>query len=443
MKRVGLKVVLMSGVLLIPAVAAGVPRARRPRDAGVAEAGVADAGALAVLDAGAAVSDAAVSDAGVADADTTDASAATDDAGVGTAASGAAAAGTCVEHVPPGAKRPAVVEGLPPRGVSGYATELHLVITHGKGETVLPDGFRLQASSDAAKALEKAGFVIPDPGGGAVPKISVAPGAAGTAVTTITIPVVPLPPKAGRNTLELPPLPIAIARANNEFVTVCTAPHAIVIEDPIANELDPKVKPNPPGRAQREDWPLARTLAIAVPGGVALVVIGALLQRWWKKRPRIVPAPPRIPPWTTALAELDEIRRSDLLEDGKLGEHFDRVSFALRRYLGARYGFEAVGQGEGGLETTTGEMLDLLNRVRPPIPELPRIKDFLDDCDLVKFARFTPTEELCRQALDRGETIVRRTIPVMQLPSAPLSTGTPPLSTGEAPTPTHPPEGSS
>lgn len=377
--------------------------------------------------------DGGIVDAGIADADTTDAAAAAaDDAGVGAAASGAAAAGTCVEHVPPGARRPAMAEGFPPRGVSGYATELHLVITHGKGETVLPDGFRLQTSSDAAKALEKAGFVIPDPGGGAVPKITVAPGAAGTAVTTITIPLVPLPPKAGRNTLSLPPLPIAIARANNEFVTVCTAPHAIVIEDPIANELDPKVKPNPPGRAQREDWPLARTLAVAVPAGVALVVIGALLQRWWKKRPRIVPAPPRIPPWTTALAELDEIRRSSLLEEGKLGEHFDRVSFALRRYLGARYGFDTVGQGEGGLETTTGEMLDLLNRVRPPIPELPRIKDFLDDCDLVKFARFTPTEEHCRQALDRGETIVRRTIPVMQLPSAP-SASAPPLSTGEAP----------
>ena len=199
-------------------------------------------------------------------------------------------------------------------------------------------------------------------------------------MTTITIPVVPLPPTAGRNNLELPPLPIAISRANNEYVTICTAPHPILIEDPIANEVDPKVKQNPPGRPQREDWQLARTLAIAVPAGAALVVIGALLQRWWKKRPRVVPVAPRIPPWTMALAELDEIRRSNLLEEGKQGEHFDQVSFALRRYLGARYGFEAVGQGEGGLETTTGEMLDLLNRVRPPISELPRIKDFLDDC---------------------------------------------------------------
>ena len=112
-------------------------------------------------------------------------------------------------------------------------------------------------------------------------------------------------------------------------------------------------------------------------------------------------------------------------------------NFSMLRSLGARYGFEAVGQGETGLETTTGEMLAILNRVRPPVAELPRIKDFLDDCDLVKFARFSPTEELCRVALDRGETIVRRTIPVMQLPSPP------PGSTGGPPSSQHVAEGSS
>ncbi len=156
-----------------------------------------------------------------------------------------------------------------------------------------------------------------------------------------------------------------------------------------------------------------------MPIGLALAVLGALAYRWWSRRPKLVKAAPRIPPWVSALAELDSIRRSSLLEEGKRGEHFDRVSDAVRRYLGARYGFETVGQGTNGLETTTGEMLDLLKRVRPPIGELPRIKDFLDDCDLVKFARFTPTEEHCLEALASGEKIVRRTIPVMQLPSAP------------------------
>jgi hypothetical protein len=397
MKRSVLVAALLLGALPVAAVAA--PPAGR------------DAGAAPAADAGA--TDAAVADAGGADA------AAASDAGTaGDAGAAAAGSATCVEHVPEGVKRPTMKDDLAARGLSGYAAELHVVVSHGKGEKVLPEGFHLQSGGEAVKALEKAGFVIPDPSGGTAPKITVEPGEGSTSVTTIVLPVVPLPEKPGRNVLELPPLPIAVARANNEYVTLCTAPHKIQVEDPIANELDPKVKPNPPGRPQREDWPLARDLAIGVPTGVALAVVGLLAYRWWKRRPKPKPPAPRIPPWVTALAELEEIRRSSLLEEGKRGEYFDRVSETVRRYLGGRYGFESLGQGYNGLETTTGETLDLLKRVQPQVTELPRIKDFLDDCDLVKFARFTPTADHCKEAMERGEQIVRRTIPVMQLPSA-------------------------
>ena len=402
MKRAALAIAILLGAL--PAEARGKP------DAGAADAGASDGGSR---DAGA--TDAASADAG----DTGEADAGAADAGAGLPA----VVGTCIEHVPQGAKRPSMSEDLPMRGLSGYAVELKLTIAHGKGERVLPEGFRLQGGSDAAKELEKAGFVIPDASGGVGPKITVTPRDASSAVTIITVPLVPLPPKPGRNLLEVPPLPIAIARANNEYVTICTRPHAIQIEDPIANELDPKVKPNPPGRAQREDWPLARNLAIGIPAALALAIAAALLDRWWRRQPKRIPEPPRIPPWVTALRDLDRIRRSSLLEEGKRGEHFDQVSEVLRTYLGARYGFETASQA-GGLETTTGEMLELLGRVRPPIVELSRIKEFLDDCDLVKFARFTPTSEHCLEALARGETIVQRTVPVMQLSSPPP--GTPP-----------------
>jgi hypothetical protein len=390
--------------LLCPALALAVG----PRDAG---APAADAGALQA-DGGPLGADAAAADAGAADdaGGAADAGAADVDAG---AASAGPVLGTCVEHVPTGTSRPHVKEAFPARGISGYASELRLVINHGKGETVLPEGFKLQGSSDAARALEQAGFVIPDPEGGARATLKVEPGETGKSITTLTIPIVPLPPKPGRNAMLLPPLPIAVARANNEYLTLCTAPHPMVVEDPIANELNPKVKTNPPPRPQRVDWPLARNLAIGVPIGVVLTLLGVLLYRWWAKRPRVEPEAPKVPPWITALAELEEIRRSDMLARGRMGEYFDRVSDCLRSYLGFRYGFETIEAGYNGLETTTGEMIALLKRVRPPVLELPRIKEFLDECDLVKFARVEPDETGCLEALRRVELIVRMTIPVM------------------------------
>lgn len=360
-------------------------------------------------------------DAGAADVD---AGAAEVDAGAAEVDAGADTTATCVEHVPEGAVRPSVTEAFPPRAWSGYAVLLELVITHGKGETVLPEGFRFQASSDAARALEKAGFTIPDPTGGVAPKIKTEPGEAGKSKTTLTIPVVPLPEKPGRNVMTLPPLPIAIGRASNEFITLCTRRHPIMVDDPIANMIDPKVKPNPPARPQREDWPLARYLAIGIPIGIALAVLGMWLWRAYQRRPKVEPDKPKVPPWVTALAELERIRKSDMLEKGRTGEYFDRVSDAVRAYLGGRYGFEATLElGKNGLETTTAEMLDLLKRVQPPVMELPRIKAFLDDCDLVKFARLEPTEAMCVEALERGELIVQKTIPVMRsaTPPAPRS----------------------
>jgi hypothetical protein len=400
----------ISGIIAAALLLGAAQLAAAPKDAG-ADAAASDAGAS---DAGA--SDAAATDAGASDA-------AADDAG---AADAGPPPATCKERVPEGAKRPEVKEQLSDRVAAGYVAELKLVISHGKGETVLPEGFHLQKGSDAANELTKAGFVIPDPDGGAAPTLKTDPGEGGTAVTTLTIPVVPLPKEAGRTILTLPPLPIAIWRASNDYLTICTKPHAIQVDEPIANELDPKVKPNPPGRPQREDWPLMRNLATGIPIGFAIAMLGALGYRWWSRRPKAMPEAPKIPPWVLALEELESIRVSKLLEQGKTGEYFDRVSDAIRRYLGARYGFDQLPEGYNGLETTTGEMLTLLKRVRPPIAELPRIKEFLDDCDLVKFARFDPTEDHCLEALRRGEAIVRKTIPIVRLPSEPRDENLPP-----------------
>jgi hypothetical protein len=95
---------------------------------------------------------------------------------------------------------------------------------------------------------------------------------------------------------------------------------------------------------------------------------------------------------------------SNLLAEGRTDEYFDRVSDCIRRYLGARYGFD-------GLETTTDEMRALLRRVRPPVPGLSEIGEFLSECDLVKFARVQPGEGDCIEALQHGERIVERTTP--------------------------------
>lgn len=316
---------------------------------------------------------------------------------------------SCIEHLPRGATRPTLEETFPARGLSGYALPLTVTVTHGKGETVLPQGFRVQTGSDAARALTGAGFTLPDASGdGAPSKTTVLEEA--HAKTTLTIPFLALPKEPGRKELILPPVPIAVARASGEIVTTCTQPHRIVIDDATASIPDAKPRRNPPPRSQIEEFTLAKQLALGSLVGATLAIFGAWLLRKWLARPKpIPPPPPPRPPWEVAIEELAAIRQASLAAQNLHAEHFDRVSDAVRKYLGDRFGFD-------GLESTTDEISTLLRRVQPQLLELGAVLHFLGECDLVKFAKVLPTDEECERILELGERIVWGTMPAAPAP---------------------------
>ena len=312
--------------------------------------------------------------------------------------------GMCVERIPSGKARPKVTEKIAPNAISGHAHLLELEVEHGSGENVLPTGFRSEPGSPEAKALEATGFVVPDPDGPAAPQVE-RKQEGEHATTTVKLYFVPLPKKPGRNSLVLPPVPIAVARASGEIMTLCTSPHEVVVEDPIANEPNPKPKPNPPPRRQLEEWTLAKQLSIAAAIALALGALAALLIARWMKRPRPEPPPPPPrPPWEVAMEGLFDARHSGLLENQRQAEFYDRVSDVVRRYLGDRFGYD-------GLESTTREALSKLDQAALSVELRIQIQRFMQDADLVKFARRTPTNGECEAAISAAESIVGATRP--------------------------------
>ncbi|MBX3216165.1 MAG: hypothetical protein KF850_29270 [Labilithrix sp.] len=337
----------------------------------------------------------------------------------------------CVESVPKGAQRPIVVDTFPQRGTSGWAATLSITVRHGKGERVLPSGLDLSSAVEAKKVLKQAGFAVPDQEGGAGAQIWTEPDDEKKpgATTHLELPLVLLPPEPGRNVMMLPPLPVAVARANGEIATVCTHDHPILVEDPIANTPDAMPRDNPDAIPQREEWTaLKKALGWAALGLVVGAILALLVWRRLNQPKPTPPPPPPRPPWEVALEELDEVRHAGLLEVERYGEYFDRTSDALRRYLGARFGFD-------GLESTTDEILAALKKQaggfirfdappalgadglpRPSFGPQPgiaieRVASFLRECDLVKFANLTPTPEQCAKSIATGESIVRGTMP--------------------------------
>lgn len=323
----------------------------------------------------------------------------------------------CEEYIPKGATRPMMEERFPATGISGHALKLELVITHGAGETVMPEGFSLKEDDHFFPALRESHLALADFKGHAAPVISRPENKQGaTATTTVQLYFVGLPPDPGRQPLTLPPVPISVARANGQVMTMCTRPHTVVLEDPIANEPDPKVKPNPPPRPQREEWVLAKQIAQIVLASLALGVLLAYLFTRWRNRPREIPEPPKELPWVAAMRELDALRESGMLDDEeRLDELFDLVDHCTRRYLGERYGFD-------GLESTTEEIRSFLSRVRPPVVDGDRVDKFLSDTDLVKYTDMRPRREDCADVLDRAEIIVAKTTPAYANEAKPSAT---------------------
>jgi hypothetical protein len=220
-----------------------------------------------------------------------------------------------------------------------------------------------------------------------------------------------------------------MARASGEVVTVCTSEHSITVDDPTANTPNAEPKSNPEPSRQSEFWEALRN---AVYGGAIALVIAALvffLVRWLQRRPKVLPPPPPPrPPWEIAYESFREIRAAQLLERGLYAEHFDRVSHALRLYLGGRFHFD-------GLESTTSEILDHLNRTPEAHVVLAEVRAFLEENDLVKFAHVEPNAQQCSEQLVRSERVVNATVPATRRPHSPAANPDGPIpgaATGQA-----------
>jgi hypothetical protein len=83
-----------------------------------------------------------------------------------------------------------------------------------------------------------------------------------------------------------------------------------------------------------------------------------------------------------------------------------------KRYLGGRFGFEA-------LDRTTEEIQDLLSRGRVRLDPLDakQVLAFLQDCDLVKFARLSPQDDEAREALSVVRQMVEVSMPRPEQPA--------------------------
>jgi len=215
---------------------------------------------------------------------------------------------------------------------------------------------------------------------------------------------------------ELPPIDVTYLGARGEVKTVRTGGLAIKIASLIANEPEPALKDAaaPVSVMEENRIPLYVGVALLAAGVGAL--ISFFVVRKLRARRGERPGPPPRPAHEVALERLDRLGALGFLENADNRPFYFAVSEVIRDYLGARYGFDS-------LELTTDELLAELRRQAGRELILGEIQGWLSACDLVKFAKVSPSASEARGALESAIRIVTATRPAPVVAAAPAAGG--------------------
>lgn len=112
----------------------------------------------------------------------------------------------------------------------------------------------------------------------------------------------------------------------------------------------------------------------------------------------------KLPPYETAMNELEELLKSELLLKGFVKEYYIRLSEIMRNYISGTFVIET-------LEKTTQEICNNLKAKSIDKKITSKIKELFENCDLVKFAKFTPAQSQCAYDIEVAKTIVLESMP--------------------------------
>jgi hypothetical protein len=204
--------------------------------------------------------------------------------------------------------------------------------------------------------------------------------------------------------LEVPAIDVTYLGSDGHVLSARTTPVAVTIKSLLANEPEPALKENaPPVTVLEEDL-----LLLYIAGGLLAAALGALLSLWVRRRLRarasVRPAPPPRPAHELALERLDQLAAQGFTPDADYRPFYFAVSEIVREYLGARFGFES-------LELTTEELLFELRKRAARAVIMGEVAGWLTACDLVKFAKISPSAEEARGTFETAVRIVEGTRP--------------------------------
>ncbi len=205
----------------------------------------------------------------------------------------------------------------------------------------------------------------------------------------------------------IPPLTINyLAPPDSAWQTINTESLQIYVRSILPSEAGDIREVKAPLELPR-DW---RQVVLIAAISAAIILLAILGYLWWRKRRGKSLLPQRLEParpaHELALEELRQLRASDLLARGEIKLFYSLLSEIMRRYFEGRYRIMA-------LEMTTFELDGELRKAEHNRNACDDMRELLELCDLVKFAKYIPANEEAVRLLERAEAFVEVTKPVV------------------------------
>ena len=183
----------------------------------------------------------------------------------------------------------------------------------------------------------------------------------------------------------------------------------------VVSSLKPGEQEIRPAKGGLARWPAPPSRRL----WIALAILAVLAAAFFALRkilttPRtILHLAPPVPPHEIALNALADLRGRGWIEALKIEPFYVALSGIVRRYLEGRFGLRAP-------ERTTEEFIrDALTSKKLSDMHRDLVAGFLEQSDLVKFARHAPGPSDMRNALESAERLVRETMPMVPEPPKP------------------------
>lgn len=181
---------------------------------------------------------------------------------------------------------------------------------------------------------------------------------------------------------------------------VATSPITVNIKSLLGDEGNPQLQPlKPPRQVMIEDdrpWRVLRRGALGLAVALTITLIILILRRR-SRREKFTPPPPVVPPHLQAMRRLEDLRARGNFSREYFRPFYFELAEILRAYLGGRFGFDS-------LELTTSELLHEIEKRGVSLAS--RIAAFLDESDLVKFAKAPSDDARAAAALAEAESLV-------------------------------------